>query len=320
MNRRAFLRCGGLAGGYLLAGTPFRLLGRSFGRVSVPCVERMYVSMGTVVRFQVYHEDPTVATAAIHEAIAVIQQIHGLMSVQEPTSELARWNRSRRGLDAPLHPLTAEALDEALRLARLTEGRFDPTVGAAVAAYERGASALPLHERMGGWDAANRRFQKVDPRVHLDLGGSAKGWAVDRAVDVLRRHGVTSALVNAGGDLRVTGRPPGAASWSVGIRDPRRPDDVLGVLALEHAAVATSADYETEGSTLVDPRDLSRVRLGGSVSVVASTCGEADGLATALTVEPDLGLLPSGCAGLVAKRDRERFCLTTTPGLALTTS
>lgn len=317
MNRRRFLQQASLAGGgLLLAGSPFQLLAAPRrGRTSPPPLERLYLSMGTVVRFQVYHADEDEARAAVREASALIQQAHNLMSVQDPTSELARWNRAAEGMDRPFHPLTAAALDEALEIHAATDGRLDPTVGAAVSARRQGRPPVPQPDRLGRWDAANRRLEKTTPRVELDLGGSAKGWAIDRAAGVLRRRGVSAALINAGGDLRVIGAPPEAAAWQIGLRDPRAPDEVLGTLSLRNAAVATSGDYERDGSTLVDPRDLSRVRLRGSVSVVADTCGRADGLATACSVEPDLALLPPGARGLIARRREGRFAIDHTPDL-----
>ncbi|HET6567645.1 MAG TPA: FAD:protein FMN transferase [Rhodothermales bacterium] len=316
MNRRTFLGRAGLLGGALLAGTPFHLLARAEAREQIKCVERLYVSMGTVVRFQVYHADTPGAEAAIREASSLIARVHRLMSVQENDSELARWNRSARGLDMPFDELTAEALDEAFHFASVTNGRFDPTVGAAVQAIERDGKSISQPERVGEWDRENRMLSKPHPGIMLDLGGSAKGWAVDRAVEVLLRAGVSSALVNAGGDLRVVGAPPGETAWSIGIRDPRRPDELLGSVPLRDASIATSGGYEqAAGSTLVDPRDLSRVRFGGSASVVAPTCGMADCLATSLCVEPDPHLLPATTRTLLACETGHGFVTDASPEL-----
>lgn len=318
MNRRIFLGRAGLLGGALLAGTPFHLLARAASPIDLACVERLYVSMGTVVRFQVYHQDVPTAEAAVQSASDLIGRVHQLMSVQEPDSELARWNRSTRGLAVPFDELTAAALDEAFHFASTTQGRFDPTVGAAVLAIERGDSAISQPERACQWDVENRELRKSDPAIRLDLGGSAKGWAVDRAVEVLQRAGISSAMVNAGGDLRVLGTPPGENAWSIGIRDPRHPDDLLGTIQLRDAAIATSGDYEqATGSTLVDPRDLTRVRFGGSASVVAPTCGMADCLATSLCVDPDPQLLPSVARSLLAYQTGREFVTHASPGLRL---
>jgi FAD:protein FMN transferase len=319
VNRRRFLHAGlRAAPGLALLASPYRVLAAARASRQTPLVERLYVCMGTTVVFQVYHEAPAAARDAIRKASSVIQHVHDLMSVQEPSSELARWNRSARGLDAPLHPLTAGALGEALRLTAQTGGRFDPSVGAAVQAYEQGRAPLRQAERLGLWDADNRRLAKAHPDVRLDLGASAKGWAVDRAVEILVRAGASAALVNAGGDLRVAGAPPGADAWTIGLRHPHRPDRLVGTLALRDEAIATSGSYERHGSTIVDPRDLSRIaRQGVSASVVAPTCGLADGLSTALFVSPSLGLLPPEARGVIVRPNGPETALDTSPGLAV---
>jgi len=305
MNRRWFMqRLGAWVGGTVglaLFGTPFRLFADFLEHPLPKPVERLYLSLGTTVRFLVFHQDEEAARQSIREAATVVQKIHNLMSFQDPESDLSQWNRSRAGLRRPLDPLMAAAVDEALQFQRSTQGLVDPTVGSAVKAVMLGREPLPQPDRRLDWDAGNRLLRKVHPSILLDLGGTAKGWAVDRAVEVLRRWGVAAAMVNAGGDLRVVGAPPGRPAWRIGLRHPGRPDEVFRTLELRDMAVATSGDYEEAGSILIDPRTLQPVQLGGSVSVVAPTCGEADCLATALSVQPDLSLLPAEAAGVVAR-------------------
>jgi thiamine biosynthesis lipoprotein len=301
MDRRTFLhRLGGLMAGGWLAGSPFRLLARA--AEETPLV-RLYYVMGTIVRFEVYHPDRAAARDAVRRASALLFEVHRQMSVQESASILSRWNASPSGAELVLPELTRRAVAEALRWRAATDGRFDPTVGAAVAAWQQGRTPVPQPERQVELDG-DGRLRKWGP-VALDLGGSAKGWAVDQAVAVLRQAGCTAALVNAGGDLRVFGAPPGRSAWTIGIRHPLRPDEVLTTVALTEGALATSGDYEPDGSTLVDPRDLARVRLDGSVTVWAPTCGAADAMATALAVEPDPSWLPASVGALVARRDAE---------------
>ncbi|SHK95209.1 FAD:protein FMN transferase [Rhodothermus profundi] len=301
MNRRTFLhRLGGWMIGGWLAGSPFRLLARP--AESMPLV-RLYPVMGTLVRFEVYHPDRAAARDAVRQASALLFEVHRQMSVQEPASMLSRWNASPSGAELVLPALTRQAVAEALRWREITAGRFDPTVGAAVAAWQQGRTPLPQPARQVEV-VGEGRFRKWAP-VALDLGGSAKGWAVDQAVAVLQQAGCTAGLVNAGGDLRVFGAPPGTSAWQIGIRHPLRPDEVLVTVALRDGALATSGDYEPAGSTLVDPRDLRRVRLEGSVTVWAPTCGAADALATALAVDPDPHWLPDPAGALVARRSAE---------------
>ncbi len=284
---------------------PYRLL---MAVAEVVPVERIYYAMGTVVRFVVYHEDSQEALEAIRRASALIQAVHDRMSVQEPSSTLSRWNQSMDGREVELDALTAGALEHALQAMEQTEGRFDPTVGAAVRAHEEGRQPIPQAERMGLWLPETRRLLKPRASVMLDLGGSAKGWAVDRAVEVLLEHEPYAVLVNAGGDLRVWGRPPGTEGWQVGIRHPWESDRLLASWTLTEGALATSGGAGGI-AVFVDPRDLRQVSLSGSVSVLAPTCGQADAFSTALAVEPSLEILPEGTAGYLALQRADRLVI-----------
>ncbi|MDQ7040785.1 MAG: FAD:protein FMN transferase [Rhodothermus sp.] len=301
MDRRRFLhRLGGWMIGGWLASSPFRLWSRP--AEPAPLV-RLYYVMGTLVRFEVYHPDRMAARDAVRRASALLFEVHRQMSVQEPTSILSQWNASPSGTDLVLPELTRAAVAEALYWRQATGGHFDPTVGAVVAAWQRGQPPVPQAERQVEL-RGDGRLRKWGA-VALDLGGSAKGWAVDQAVAVLQQAGCTAALVNAGGDLRVFGTPPGTPAWTIGIRHPLRPDEVLTTVALTGGALATSGDYEPTGSVLVDPRDLTRIRLNGGVTVWAPTCGAADALATALAIEPDPSWLPEMAGVLIARRETE---------------
>lgn len=286
MNRRTFLQKGALSGGAFLVGTPF-FLPAIQARSSLHRIERVYVSMGTTVRFLAYHEDERDAVAAIHEAQAVVEQVHRLMSIQDAESELSRWNASPTGLDAPFHPLTAGAIEEAVSFVHVTNRRFDPTMGETKTRHRHGEVWVTTSDWLDAWDREERRLTKVHPELRLDLGGSAKGWAVDRAMEILEARGIATALVNAGGDLCVSGPPPGDDHWHVGIRNPLAPDETFCDLTVSDVAVATSGGYEPNGSTIVDPRDGHPVSFAGSATVLAPSCGAADCLSTAAFVEPD---------------------------------
>jgi len=270
MNRRQFIRQSlYLSSGAFFLLSPFRLLSRSYAEP----IERVYVALGTSIRFIVYHPEPPEARRAIHQAISCIQEIQQRMSTQDRSSELNLWNRSKTGSHIPLHPLTQEAITQA-------------------------------------WN-----MRKPHPSIRLDLGGSAKGWAVDKAMEILIASGCQAALINAGGDLRVFNAPPDLQAWTIGITDPRAPDKLLSRLHLRNQAIATSGDYIGAISQLRDPRDGTLIALNGSVSVVAPTCGEADAWATALAIEPELPLLPSTYAGVIARYQNNRFIYQTSPNL-----
>jgi thiamine biosynthesis lipoprotein len=127
------------------------------------------------------------------------------------------------------------------------------------------------------------------PGMQMDVSGIAKGYAVDRAIRVLKNAGIRNALVNAGGDICALGAPPGKKSWRIGIRHPRRSGDLLGILELKDKAVATSGDYENflevDGERychIVDTKTGRPVQGVMSVTVVADNTAEADALATAI--------------------------------------
>jgi len=304
MNRRQFIRQSlYLSSGAFFLLSPFRLLSRSYAEP----IERVYVALGTSIRFIVYHPEPPEARRAIHQAISCIQEIQQRMSTQDRSSELNLWNRSKTGSHIPLHPLTQEAITQAWNMRRVTQNRFDPTI----ASFSK--SHIPLEERQLIWK--EERLFKPHPSIRLDLGGSAKGWAVDKAMEILIASGCQAALINAGGDLRVFNAPPDLQAWTIGITDPRAPDKLLSRLHLRNQAIATSGDYIGAISQLRDPRDGTLIALNGSVSVVAPTCGEADAWATALAIEPELPLLPSTYAGVIARYQNNRFIYQTSPNL-----
>jgi len=143
------------------------------------------------------------------------------------------------------------------------------------------------------------RVRFARPGMEVDLGGIAKGYAVEQAVKALGRHGVRAALVNAGGDLYALGGPGKGSTWNIGIKDPRDPDSILEAIGVTDRAVATSGDYERyfmlEGrrfSHIVDPRTGETVEnVPMSVTVVAHDGTTADALATGVFVlGPDAGM------------------------------
>ena len=289
MNRRDFLRVGVGAGAAFLSTTPFAAALPLFRDPKLAPVERLYALMGTTARFLVYHEDRDDALDAIREAHALMQLVHGLMSIQDPTSDLSQWNRSAKGFSHELHPVTVEALDEAVQYVNLTDGRFDPTIGHAIATADNPIRAISQTDRIGQWIPQERKFEKTHDEVWLDLGGSAKGWAVDRAMNLLQKRGIQAALVNAGGDLSVLGHPPGQTGWRIGLRDPECPDRLICELQVSNVSVATSGTGGT--STIVDPRSGLPVDTKGTVTIIAPTCGAADCLSTACSVESDMAML-----------------------------
>jgi FAD:protein FMN transferase len=242
-------------------------------------------AMGTDVRLQLAAEP---ANEALLAAEAEFRRLEGLLSRFLPSSELSRLNRYGRLLVGPDLLTIVEA---ALAARERTQGRFDPTVHEALVAagYDRtfkvvaagSGGALASAEACGGGVRVDRATASIalDPGVKLDLGGIAKGYAVDRALRILSLVG--PALVDAGGDIAVSGKP-----WPVGVET----SAATLTLELQACAVATSgrdrrrwAGPDGERHHLIDPAtgrpaegDLLRV------TALASTALEAEVLAKAL--------------------------------------
>ena len=276
--------------------------------------------MGTMLEIVVWDADTARARAAVAAARGAVFRVDTLMSLWKPASDLSAVNR-RAGTDSVtvVDPQTAQVLASALDWAERSGGAFDPTVGPLVDVWgfygARGGlpptaaadSALGLVAWSDvAFDPARRAVALPRAGMRLDLGAIAKGWAVDRAVEALRTAGVPSAMVDLGGNVRVHGPRPGGGPWQVGIRDPRRPDELLAVLALDSGAVATSGDYEqffvVDGvryAHILDARSGAPARGVAATTVRAASGMAADALSTVLfLLGPE-----AGCALLAGMPD-----------------
>lgn len=212
-------------------------------------------------------------------AFAAIAQIHQLMSAHDPASELSRINCEGHRHAVPVSALTADILRRAQRWAQLSGGAFDIVRGGRDS-LARGALlrhlGQPAPDPNADWSAVCLEGNRVslERPACLDLGGIAKGYAVDLAIAAMRGAGAASGLVNAGGDLRVFGDHP----RSIAVPDPQSRQPLV-TIALENAALATSAGLPDEADGL-DFRHLPRAALDWvSVTVRAQTASDADALA-----------------------------------------
>lgn len=245
-------------------------------------VERARPLLGTVVALRVAG-DRARAEAAIEAAFAAIAGVQRCMSFHDPDSDLSRLNQSAAHAPQTVCPRLWRVLQASLALANESAGRFDPSVGWQLVQWRQ----LPAPgdsdsvDPEADWrDVELGRDHRVRYRkpLWLDLGGIAKGFAVDRAVAVLRAAGMRHGIVNAGGDLRVFGETP----ETIRVRDPAAPARSQPLLHVSNGAVATSGGYFSarDGHTaLVDP--LRRVSLGNQVS--ATVCAPRAIWADALT-------------------------------------
>ena len=210
--------------------------------------------MGTEVSVYFWHEDEGRGTAIVEEIFAEVDRINALMSTYVESSRISDINR--RAADEPV--FAEEELFQLIRrsldISVLTHGAFDITYDSVGQHYdfrgkERPDEATTEAERQ----RINFRFVTLDKGqgtvsfeqqgVRINLGGIAKGYVVERGVDILRQHGVENGVVTAGGDSRLLGDRRGRP-WMIGIRDPRKDGEVAISVPLEDEAISTSGDYE----------------------------------------------------------------------------
>jgi thiamine biosynthesis lipoprotein len=279
-------------------------------------------SMGTRWSVTADADDTTDLTALRQDLAAAVEQVDAQMSPWKPNSDLLRLNRAPVGTWVDLAAEMLQVLGSALEVQRLSDGAFDPCVGALVDAWGFGAvrdapdgeairaARQPMPRKAHGClelDVPAGRARKRSP-LQLDLCGIAKGYAVDRMVAVLRRHGVRHALTALDGELRALGAQASGVPWAVALE---RPEDgrraVHGVIELEDLAVATSGDYRryvkvgnARLAHTMDPRHGAPVNNAvASVTVLAQSCMHADAWATALLVAgPGEGLALAQRMGL----------------------
>lgn len=295
-SRREFVGLG--IGAFVAAVAPPMLGGRR------RLVRRTVPAMGTLVEVAVPTGDPDGAQRAIAAALDEVRWVDRTMTRFDRASDVGRANAAVPGRPVRVEAATGRVLEAGLRWARETGGRFDPCLGGAVAAWDVDRRHEPLEaievRRWAGqglWrslevDARPGRDARVRlhrPEASIDLGGIAKGYAVDRAVEALRRQGVRDGLVSAGGDLYALGVSEDGDPWEVGVRDPADPSRYLRVLRLSDRAVATSGDYEAgfdHGGRryhhLLDPSTGEPRRSPiHTLTVAAPSCMTADAAATA---------------------------------------
>ncbi|MEW6081460.1 MAG: FAD:protein FMN transferase [Bacillota bacterium] len=291
--------------------------------------------MDTLVRIEVH--GPRAETAA-RAALDEMRRVESLMSAYVETSDVSRINSQAGVAPVTISPETSFVLQEALRISEASWGAFDVTVGPLVGLWDIAGEnpRVPSPEEIE--DALEKvNYQRLQvkegrafleaPGMRVDLGAIAKGYAVDRAAQILLDHGVTSAILDAGGNVYVVGSRSDGSPWRVGIRHPRREGEALAVLEASDTGVVTSGDYqryfESDGVRyhhIFDPRTGYPARESASATVVSPSSVEADALSTALFVlgpVEGMNLIESleGVEGLVVDAAGE---ITVSTGLFLT--
>jgi len=230
---------------------------------------------GTLVDVTVYGEDEARARQAANEVLQEFQRLHDMLHAWQP-SELSELNAAfARGESKAVAPELAAMLRDAAQLSRQSQGLFNPAIDGLVQLWgfhaDEFKSALPDEKRIAQWVAADPQMSDIvfdqdkvrsgNKAVRLDLGGYAKGYALDRAAEILRKQGIRNALINIGGNVLALGQH-GKRPWRVGIQHPRKPGALATLELRDGEAIGTSGDYQryfmlggTRYCHLIDPRN-----------------------------------------------------------------
>ena len=244
-NRKSIRYLIGLLSLILLAGAP---------QANAAWVEKTAPVMGTNVSVELWHPDEKIAAQLIQRVFDEMWRIDLLMSPFREQSELSRINRQAAKAPVKISQELFDLLQKANAFSRLSQGAFDITFASVGRLYDYREGIHPDQTHLDALlPKVNFNHLLFDPRqrtlafavdgVQIDLGGIAKGYAVDRAIELLKTAGVAHALVSAGGDSRILGDRRGRP-WHVAIRNPRERSATVVMLPLTDAAVSTSGDYE----------------------------------------------------------------------------
>jgi thiamine biosynthesis lipoprotein len=252
-------------------------------------IRRAQPLLGTFVEIAAAGAPPCALERAIDKAFRVVAQVHRLMSFHEPKSDVSRLNRQAFGRPLRVHAWTYKVLETALEIYRPSSGLFDITVAPLLQQHGLLPGSMNGRKPNMKWITGAAAVELLDghcvryndPRVRIDLGGIAKGFAVDRALAALREHDLVRGLVNAGGDLAAFGVEPEL----IHVRDPNDARRSICQIEICNAALASSGRLidphklsNTGESAVVDPRNGRQVHAIAGATVRAPSCMVADAL------------------------------------------
>ena len=289
--------------------TPSSLKGESGGLSEVKLLKQTRMIMGTFAEVTVYSNDEKTAGKAIEGALDEMGRTDRIMSNYKKDSELSRLNRNAVKAPVPCGAELLDVIEKSQYYSELSDGAFDITISPFVALWgffdEKGH--IPPNKEIDRLLPAvsykNIVISKsVDPKkpstvflkntqTQIDLGAIGKGYAVDKALEIIKNFGIDNACVNLGGNIYVLGASAGKNTWKIGVQHPRNKDEILGYLELKNEATATSGDYErffeikgNRYSHIINPKTGMPVNGIIAVTIVAPTGTEVDALSTSVFV------------------------------------
>jgi len=265
----------------------------SYKVFSYPFISKQEIALGTFVEIKI--EKSQGSEKLLERTFQKIKELENKFSIFNPESEISIINKKKK---IKISEETKKVIEKAIEISKLTDGAFDITCKPLLDLYKHAnkrnfppsQSEIEKVLKKVGWEKikikGNYLFLKED--MELDLGGIAKGFIVDEIVSFLKKEGVKNGIVNAGGDIYCFGLNPEGRKWKIGIRNPREKDKIIEIIKITEKAVATSGDYERylmikgkKYGHIVNPKTGKTVEeFPASVTIIASDCTTADGLAT----------------------------------------
>jgi FAD:protein FMN transferase len=303
-------------------------------------VHKTKYAMGTVYEIAAYDESPDHASVVIDKAFAEVVRLDSMLSNYSPNSDLSRLNREAHFHQVKVPADLYNVIEESLKYSKLSGGKFDITVAPLVDMWKaalRGDRVVSQAEQEKLRACVG--YEKIElippdavefhsPCMKIDVGSVGKGYAVDRAVEVLRSNGIANALVDAGqSSIYGMGAPPGQSAWEVHLRDPSNRVDPT--VMLRENSVSTSEQTapsllgnETAGH-IIDPQSGKPLETKFALSIVAKTGTATDALSTTLLlVGPDKGkpmvLAMNDAAAIWVSADGDTQIVSTGPQIRVT--
>ena len=282
--------------------------------------------MGTLVEITIQESDNDLAQHAINKSFNEMSRLEKIMSTHLPNSELSKLNTlARRETKITVSSDLLKVIKRGVYWGKLSSGAMDITIGPAIKLWKFNTETptLPdgykLQEATSfidykniAIDGSSVSLKKTGMSLHL--GAIGKGYAVDQAIGILKKMGVKSGLVNAGGDLMAFGLKKETEAWHIGIQHPRKPEKIIASLDVRDKAVATSGDYQryfikdkVRFHHILNPKDGWPENQTMSATVIADTVMDADALSTALFIlgpNKGIGLINSleGVEGMILSK------------------
>lgn len=258
-------------------------------------------AMGTTIHTEVWHQDPQLAEQVADEVINIMNHVDQLMSPYIESSELSLVNRQASQAPVQISDELFKVIERSIFYSELTHGAFDITYASIGYMYDFREAIRPSRNQLDSHvqyinyknivlDPSDNSVFFRDPNVRIDLGGIAKGFAVDLAIEKAAQSGVENILVTAGGDSRILGDRAGRP-WVIGIRHPMDKNRVIAKLPLADESLSTSGDYEryfdedgVRYHHILDPKTGDSARDVRSVTILGPQAMDTDALSTSVFV------------------------------------